>query len=553
MIQFLQTLKRLGFRGETSEEAKVLDVYSRDASLFEVIPQLVVYPRDAVDIGILVKAANAAHAMGENVSLTARAAGTDMSGGPLTESVVVDMTRHLNRVIEVGEGYAITEPGVFYRDFEKATLAKGWLLPSYPASRELCALGGMLANNSGGEKTLTYGKTIDYVEELKVVLRDGHLYTLGKISLSELENKKKLPSVEGEIYRALHQLILDHFDLIKSAKPKVSKNSAGYYLWDIYDAENKTFNLAKLFVGSQGTLGLIVEAKLRLIKPKSASRLLTIMLPKIDAVAEVANRVLKFKPESFESYDDHTLKIAVSVFPQLAKRLGGNIFSILFNFLPEFWAVLTGGMPKMILLAEFTADTAEAASRQAKLAEAALHDLHLRTKVTKTAKETEKFWLIRRESFNLLRQHVHGKRTAPFIDDIIVQPNKLPEFLPKLYALLDEYKLTYTIAGHVGDGNFHIIPLMNVYDPDAARVIRELGRKVYELTVQFGGSITGEHNDGLIRTPYLELMFGEKVCALFAETKKIFDPDNIFNPGKKVNGNLEFALAHLVLSQKPKT
>ncbi len=166
---------------------------------------------------------------------------------------------------------------------------------------------------------------------------------------------------------------------------------------------------------------------------------------------------------------------------------------------------------------------------------------HFRYKVhiAKTSGEAEKYWRIRRESFNLLRKHVHGKRTAPFIDDIIVKPEYLPEFLPKVRALVDEYKLVYTIAGHPGNGNFHIIPLMDLNSVYSADVILELSKKVYDLVHEYHGSISAEHNDGIIRTPYLLQMFGQKMCDLFSEVKKIFDPQDIFNPRKKVDGTFE--------------
>jgi FAD/FMN-containing dehydrogenase len=160
--------------------------------------------------------------------------------------------------------------------------------------------------------------------------------------------------------------------------------------------------------------------------------------------------------------------------------------------------------------------------------------------------DSEKYWTIRRESFNLLRQHVHGRRTAPFVDDIIVPPASMPEFLPKMRAILDEYKLVYTIAGHAGNGNFHIIPLMDMHEPSNAKAIDEVSDKVYDLVLSFKGSITAEHNDGIIRTPYLAKQFSPEVIDLFKKTKDAFDPTNIFNPRKKVGATKEYMLAHLV-------
>ena len=170
----------------------------------------------------------------------------------------------------------------------------------------------------------------------------------------------------------------------------------------------------------------------------------------------------------------------------------------------------------------------------------------MRTRITKSEAEVKKYQTIRRESFNLLRKNIKGKQTAPFIDDIIVSPEKLSKFLPELENLLDQYKdMIYTIAGHAGSGNFHIIPLMDLSDPESIKIIKDLGPKVYKLVLKYGGSITAEHNDGIIRSPYLEDMYGSEVYNLFKKTKEIFDPLNIFNPGKKVGATKKYAIDHI--------
>src|SRR3989338_1685264 len=178
-------------KGEIVADEKQLKSYSHDASIFEVKPELAVKPKDVDDIKNLVKFVAENKLSDPSLSVTARAGGSDMSGGPLNESIILDFTAHMNKVIEVGVDYAITEPGAFYRDFEKETLKKGLLMPSYPASRELCAVGGMVANNAGGEKSLRYGKTENYVEELNVVLSDGNEYVLKPLTIDELEQKKR--------------------------------------------------------------------------------------------------------------------------------------------------------------------------------------------------------------------------------------------------------------------------------------------------------------------------------------------------------------------------
>lgn len=533
--------------GEVAADAKTLDLFSRDASLFEVRPELVAFPKNVEDVKRLVRFVTERKKANPSLSLTGRSAGTDMSGGSINDSIIVNFTKHINRVKEVGRNYAVAEPGVFYRDFEKETLKKGLLLPSYPASRELCALGGMVSNNSGGEKTLAYGKTEDYVMELKVVLRDGEEYSFRALDRVELDAKMRQEDFEGEIYRRVYALVDGNYDLIKGAKPKVSKNSAGYYLWDIWDRDNEVFDLTKLFVGSQGTLGMLTEIKVRLVKPKKLSKLVAIFLYDLAPLAQLIQQILKHKPESFESYDDHTFKLAFRFWRDVLKILKPkSIFSLVWGFLPEARIMMFHGVPKLILLAEFTDNDQAKLDARVRKVEEAIRSAGLRYRVTRDEEDAKKYWVMRRESFNLLRKHLSGMRTAPFIDDVIVRPQKLPQFLPALNKILDKYKgLIYTVAGHAGDGNFHIIPLMDLKDRKMRALIPALSEEVYRLVSEFGGSYTAEHNDGLVRSSYLERMYGAEVYRLFEEAKNIFDPEHIFNPRKKVGADLGYALRHI--------
>ncbi len=534
-------------KGEVTADEKTRKAYSRDASVFEIMPAVVVFPKDNDDVRALVKYVHDEKRAGGDISLTARAAGTDMTGGSLTSSIVMVTTKYLNRIKEVGKDYAVTELGAYYRDFERETLKKNLLLPSYPVSRAICAMGGIVNNNSGGERSLEYGQTDRYVDELNVVLSDGAEATFGPLSPEALEEKKGQQNFEGEIYRRMHALIMDNADAIAAAKPKVTKNASGYGLWRVWDAERGIFNLAKLIVGAQGTLTMVTEAKIKLVPPEGHRAMLIVFLNGFEQVPDVVHRVLKYNPESFESYDDHTFTLAIHFLPSIMRGLGLIKFAKLgFAFLPEVWMTLTGGVPKLILTAEFSENTAAEALQKATQAEVSLKELGVQTKVAKNEAAAEKYWIVRRESFSLLRKNLHGFHASPFIDDFVVNPDDLPQFLPELNAILAEYKLIYTVAGHIGNGNFHIIPLMNLADPKSADIIKELSAKVYALIGKYHGSITGEHNDGIIRTPYLSYMFDEKILELFAETKRIFDPHNIFNPGKKVGGTFADISAHLI-------
>ncbi|PIR83978.1 FAD-binding oxidoreductase [Candidatus Kaiserbacteria bacterium CG10_big_fil_rev_8_21_14_0_10_51_14] len=537
-------------KGDVSDDTSTRIQYSRDTSIFERMPSVVVFPKNADDVSAVVKYAHEAKSRGENISIAARSAGTDMTGGPLTDSISLVFNKYMNRVQEVGTDYAISEPGVYYRDFEKVTLEKsGMIMPSYPASREICAIGGMVANNSGGELTLLYGKTEHYVRELEVVLSDGTQTTFKPLSMDELATKEAEQNLEGKIYREINTLIRNNASEIEAARPNVTKNSAGYALWNVFDKKHTTFDLSQLVVGSQGTLTLMTQATLGLVKTKEHRAMLVVFLSDIGILPTIVERVLKFKPESFESYDDQTFKLAVRFIPQIIKHFGIlQMIKLGLAFIPEMLLVATSRVPKLVLMAEFAEDTAYEAQQKAEEARDALEGLAVRTKIARSEAAAAKYWTIRRESFALLRKNLRGLYAAPFIDDIVVHPSDYPRFLPELEALLSRHKLIYTIAGHIGDGNFHIIPLMNLGRAVDHKEILELSPKVYELVGKYHGSITGEHNDGIIRTPYLPLMFSPRMIELFADVKKIFDPLNIFNPGKKVGGTIEdiekFMLRH---------
>ena len=530
------------FKGEVADDEMTLTKYSRDASLFEVRPKLVVYPQDGEDLKALVKWLR--ENPGEN--LTVRAAGSDMTGGPLNESIIADVTKHMNNMGEIEGGNITTELGVFYRDFEKKTLEKGLILPCYPASKALCALGGMIGNNCAGERTLRYGKMENFILESKVVFSDGNEYIVKPLSRGALDTKMAQGDFEGNLYKEIFELIEKNREVINNAKPKVSKNSAGYFLWNVYDGE--TFDLNKLLVGSQGTLGVITEAKIRLVTNKTHHDMVTLFFKSWDELPGVVNAVLPYEPESLETFDDETLKLGIHFMPEIAKKAGSNFFSFAAKFLPEaIIGVEMLGLPKLVVLVEVAEDTEDGVKEKVKKGSEAIKPFNVWSRVIEKDSEEEKFWIMRRESFNLLRQHVQGKRTAPFIEDFCIPPDKVPEFLPKAIKILRDHGIKVNIAGHAGNGNFHIIPLMDLTKETERAKIPLVADKFYDLVVEYKGTITGEHNDGIVRTPYLNKMYSPEVLELFKKTKEIFDPQNIFNPGKKVNGTLEYLENHIAI------
>ena len=551
------------FRGDADDSEETLVKYSHDASLLEVRPQIVLFPKDVDDIKNLVKWVATNKEKYPDLSITCRCAGTDMSGGVIGESIILDFSRYMNKLIggplplKTRSVWEIAvEPGMFYRDFEKITLEKGLILPCYTASKSLNAMGGMYGNNSAGERTLKYGKMEDYIISAKIVFADGNEYLVKPLDKDELKNKIAQEDFEGNVYKSIFNLINKNEGEIIQAKPNVHKNSAGYYPWNVI--QNNIFDLNKLLIGSQGTLGIVTEMTLKLIPENKHSKLVAIFMKDLEPLGRLVDEILTLNPETLETYDDKTMKLAVRFFPDFLKNKGFiGMIKFMWSFLPEFFMMISGGFPKLIILAEFAGDDEkEVQNKCMKLVEK-IKDFKSKVHITKSEAEANKYWDIRRESFALLRKHVKGMRTAPFIDDIIVRPEFLPKFLPELQNILNKYNLTFTLAGHAGDGNFHIIPLMDFKRSDTAKIIIELGESVYDLVVKYHGSITAEHNDGLIRTPYLRKMYGDRIIGIFEKIKEIFDSQNIFNPGKKIatlnqGGTKEYIASHIAKEHEAK-
>lgn len=534
-------------KGEVRTDDASLVEASRDASLFAVRPQAVVAPKDADDLRRIVRWVQEKRDECPGLSLTGRAAGTCMSGGPLNDGVIVASAPHLNSFSISGDGKtARVEPGVYYRDFEKKAADRGLLMPIYPASKALAAFGGMLMNNCGGEKTLRYGQIREWVESIRMVLADGELHEFRKLSMEELAAVRARRDFFGYVHEKMFRLLDEHYDLVKAAEPKTTKNSSGYALWRVYDREAGTFDLSQLFVGSQGTLGLLADATVRLMPIHRNRRVVALFFKSWDDLPAAVSRVLPFSPETMEAFDDTTLKLGLRFMPEIARKVGEPLWRFAARFWPE---VVIGvrmlGLPKLILLVELAEDDDATAARKAEGVAAAARGLGLVARVLKGDAEAEKYFTVRRESFSLLRKSVGDKRTVPFVDDFCVKPSELPKFLPELLALLERNGIRANIAGHAGDGNFHVIPLMDLRDPKERAKIVPVLDEYTKLVIAHGGTMTAEHNDGILRTPYLGQQFGSEVADLFREVKEIFDPLNIFNPGKKVGGTKEYLEAHL--------
>jgi FAD/FMN-containing dehydrogenase len=550
MDKIIKALSAAGFKGQVDDSVGTLDFYSHDASMFELRPKLVVKPTDAADVEALVKLVAKMKKTTPGLSLTARSAGTDMSGGAINDSIIVDFKEHFTSIEKVTPTTAQAQPGVLYRDFEPETLKHKALMPTYPASRDLASIGGMVNNNSGGEKSLEFGKTEDFVTELNFVFADGVERTVKPLTKTELNKKMKQKDFEGAVYSKLFKLIEDNYELIVAAKPQVTKNSTGYNLWDVWNPKTGIFDLTKFIVGAQGTLGFVTDIHFRLVPTRPHSGLLILFMKDIDDLGEVIPKVLEAKPATFESFDDATMFLGIRFMPSFHTMLGwGGVIKLLLSFIPtglHFWR----GIPKLILMVEFNGETEQEVRDRVKALHRQLSKHRARYEINgfeedPTEGKSEKFWLMRRYSFQLLRSKVKDKHTAPFIDDFVVPPPNLTSFLPKLRLIIKKYKLFATIAGHMGDGNFHVIPLMKLeLESDRNKILPAM-KEVNNLVLKYGGSLSGEHNDGLVRGPWLEMMYGKEVLSIFKQAKYIMDPEGIFNPHKKATADWDYSFGHI--------
>lgn len=534
-------------QGEVDRSSETRDFYSHDASMFELLPQAVVFPKDSSDIQNLVKFVAGAKAKNPQLSLTARSAGTDMTGGAINTSIIMDMTKHFNKTLAASPTSAKVLPGRHYRDFNKDTLEHNAILPSFPASRELCTVGGMVANNSGGEKSLEFGKTEKFIKSLKVVFADGQEYSVKPLNKKELDKKLKQKDFEGTLYQSIFELVDEHYDEIKAAQPHVSKDSTGYHLWNVYDRETGIFDMTQLIVGSQGTLGIVTEIEFKLVPNPAHAGSLIIFLESLDNLGEVINQVMAHKPATFEGFDNYTLMLSFKLFFFFRRTLGWiGMIKLGLQLLPSL-VNFRRGIPKMVLIVEFTGENPEEVAQRVHQLKQDMASFghNALFEEDETEYKQRKFQIMRRESFNLLRNKVKDKHTAPFIDDLVVPPEHLPKFLPELRKIIKKYNFLATIQGHMGDGNFHVIPLMEFEDPKERAKIEPAMQEVNALVLKYGGSMSGEHNDGMTRGPWLKQQYNPHIMAHFRRVKQIFDPENIFNPHKKTDANWDFSMAHL--------
>lgn len=510
--------------GEVMTSTDARKYFSTDNSIFTLAPSVIVYPKNENDVRKTARFTWQLAERGRIIPITARGSGTDLSGAAIGSGIVVAYPAHLNHVqfLDQKEGIVTVEAGINFGKLQQLLLTYGRFVPPAPASLEYSTVGGAVANNASSMRSIKYGDMRTYVRGLRVVLANGEVIETNRLSKKDLNRKLGLATFEGEIYRAVDTLIEENKDLIGKSILNVTKNASGYDLADVKTSDG-SFDLTPLFIGSQGTLGLVTEVTLD-TEPIGGEPVL--IAAYLSSVKDVQSAVLELReleelPSAIEIVDDNLLNLVTSI----------NA-----NYLKD---VIATPYPKFVLLVELDSDKEHKQKKLIKKAQKILSHYTDRVFVEEEEDKQKAVWKLR-ESAAILSGHNQSQlNPLPLIDDGIVPVDKVGAFLSAIYSQFTREHLQVAVWGPVGDGNLHVQPYLNLGQvgdrQKAFRMLEEFNRTVREL----GGSTSAQYNDGRLRGPYLDKVYTYDVYKLFQKLKKIFDPYGTLNPGVKVNVSLD--------------
>ncbi|MEW6684102.1 MAG: FAD-binding and (Fe-S)-binding domain-containing protein [Nitrospirota bacterium] len=502
----IDDLARLVGPNQVLGDHPALTAYAIDAGIYRIPPRAVVLIESETDAAKIL-----AFARQRRIPLTFRSGGTNLTGNAVGEGIVADCSRLRSiRAIDVQARWARVEPGIVYADLNAALARHGLKFAPDPSSGEMCKLGGMLGNNAAGPRSLKYGAVKDNVLGLDVWLADGTKLEAKPYRVGSPECEHLFASVPA--IRELERLVRSHRDDILAKRPAVSKNSSGYNLFALAEGlERGVLDLPRLFVGSEGTLGLVTAATLKLVPLPQETAAGLFFFDQLTEVTRAVSALRPLGPSALELIDGHTLDL-----------IGRSRFSI-----PERAAA--------VLIVEF--DEAPAAQRLTQ-ADAACRGLAQAAPPALAVDQDQQaaLWAVRKAIYPTLYRYDALRHPVNFVDDVVVPAERLAELVAYLESLFKAEGVTVAIYGHIGDGNAHINPLLNLRDPaDFARMDR-LSRTIHAVVIErFGGSLCGEHGDGRVRAEFLPAMYGPELYELFVETKQLLDPENLLNPGVKLS------------------
>lgn len=509
-------------KGEVMTSPDAREYFSTDGSVFKVTPQMVVYPRNENDVRKTARFSWQLAERGRVFPITARGKGTDQSGGALGQGIVMIFPAHMNKIelLDTKKGSVVIQPGINYGKLQQTLHTHGFFLPPFPASIEYSSVGGAIANNAAGEKTIKYGATRQYVQSLRVVLANGEVIETSRLTKRELSKKMGLSSFEGEVYRALDALITDNKDLIEKSVIGTSKNTAGYALSEVKQKDG-SFDLTPLIVGSQGTLGIVTQATMKTEPYNPHTTLVVGYFNDIRLAGDVISAINELQPSAVEAVDDNLLQFIAKHNPNQLK------------------GVIEAPYPKLILLVEFDDNSDRVQQKKAKKARKLIDKSGTPSKMTSDLEEQEDLWKIRHSAAAVMWQTVGTAKALPIIEDGIVPLDKLPAFLDGAKELFAKHNLDMAVWGHAGNANFHMHPFLDLTQVGGRQKVFKLMDEYYDMVINLGGSTAGEHNDGRLRAPYLKKLYGEDMYEVFRKVKQIFDPFGTLNPGVKIDVSIE--------------
>ena len=489
-------------------------LYATDASLYEMEPVAVVFPRTADDAAAAVRVARS-----RRVPVLPRGGGTSLAGQGVNHAVVLDFTRHMNAVLEIDPDrrLARVQPGLVLSELNKAARHYGLHYPIDPSTANRATIGGGIGNNSCGTHSGLYGKTVDVVESLDVILSDGERLQFEQVDERRLRALTDAGTREGRLYRDLRALAERERHEIGSRFPDIPRRVSGYNLDSLLDPDG--VNLSQMVVGSEGTLAVVTEATVQLAPLPRRRGILAAHFHTLIEAAEATVVANARKPAAIELVDDIIIE-------RCRSSVG---YAPLASFVVE--------NPGAILLVECFADTDADLSDQLSAIEA---DLASRGMGYATVIETDpaaqsRMWQMRQAGLGLLMSMHGDPKPAAFVEDTAVPPDRLPEFVARFDAAVRAKGLRAGYYGHAAAGCLHIRPVVNVKDSAGLDQTEELASEIADLVVEFGGSLSGEHGDGIVRGAFMEKMFGPRLVDAFRETKQLFDPDGLLNPGKIID------------------
>ncbi|MGE0444431.1 MAG: FAD-binding and (Fe-S)-binding domain-containing protein [Vicinamibacterales bacterium] len=517
--------------GDVRFDAVSRSLYATDASVYQIEPAGVVVPRTREALVRAVTLCAAAR-----VPITMRGGGTSQAGQAIGPGIVIDTSKHINRLLEVNaaERWARVEPGIVLDELNARLKPHNLRFAPDVSTASRATIGGMMANNSSGARSVYYGKTIDHVIEQQVLLADGSIVTFGPIPPAELGSACERPGLEGEIYRTVRRVAAEQAQEIERRYPKVLRRVGGYNL-DEFVAPDRPFNLAKLMVGSEGTLGVVLEARVNLVPLPAAKAVLAIQFAGLLEALAAAPIILRHRPSAVEVMDGFILNHT---------RQSPALHAMRETFID--------GDPGALLCVEFYDDTAAALPPRLEGLEQELRERGLGYRyfhATEPAAQA-RIWSLREAALGLSMAMKEDAKSISFVEDTAVDPARLRDYIDRFLGIVRRHGTTAGVYAHASVGCLHVRPVVNLKTADGIRKFEAIANEVSDLVLEFGGALSGEHGDGLVRGAFMRKMFGDQLYEAFRTIKRTFDPNGIFNPGKIVESppiteNLRFGAGYV--------